>query len=421
MSQELYKLPEGWEWKKLGELITLLQNGINGSQNDDGKGVPVSRIETIQNNDIDPKRIKYIEAKESDVEKYKYNKGDLIFSHINSFEIVGKVAIFNGQVNNLIHGVNLLRLVVVDEIAPKYLYRYIESNVFRFFLEPNIKKAINQASVNQKNLKNIFVPVTSKEEQTRIVKKLDALLSRIDQATAALKHSLELTDALFASSLNQAFNPLGAPLQTDGTYQLPDGWEWRELKQLCTFENGDRGKNYPSRAHFVDEGIPVINAGALNGWNIVEKELNFITKERFDLIGSGKIKLGDLLFCLRGSIGKSALNNKLTHGAIASSLVIVRVMEALDSNYLLFYFNSPLSRFFINHYNNGAAQPNLSARSLMSFKIPVFRLEEQQQITQKLTTLQTKTQASKAALNAKLTQLEQLKASLLDAAFRGEL
>lgn len=111
----------------------------------------------------------------------------------------------------------------------------------------------------------MFIPIQPKFEQTRIVKKLDDLLSRIDQAIATLKQSLELIDALFSSSLNQAFNPLGAPLLEDGTYQLPDGWEWHELKQLCNFENGDRGKNYPSRATFIESGIPIINAGALDG------------------------------------------------------------------------------------------------------------------------------------------------------------
>ncbi|MAE35909.1 MAG: hypothetical protein CMH97_11915 [Oceanospirillaceae bacterium] len=167
-------------------------------------------------------------------------------------------------------------------------------------------------------------------------------------------------------------------------YPLRDGWSYTELASLCKFENGDRGKNYPSRDAFVESGIPVINAGNLDGRKIVEAGLNYITRERYDILGSGKVRQGDLLFCLRGSLGKCAIVSNLSEGAIASSLVIVRPSEALDPNYLLYYFNSSLCATFIERYNNGAAQPNLSAKSLSKFLIPLASQNEQKRIVEKL-------------------------------------
>ena len=87
---------------------------------------------------------------------------------------------------------------------------------------------------------------------------------------------------------------------------LPDGWKYTELASLCKFENGDRGKNYPSKDAFVNSGIPVINAGSLDGRKIVEAGLNYITRERYDILGSGKVRQGDLLFCLEDHL-ESAL------------------------------------------------------------------------------------------------------------------
>lgn len=173
-------------------------------------------------------------------------------------------------------------------------------------------------------------------------------------------------------------------------YQLPDGWNYTELAALCTFENGDRGKNYPSRDAFVKTGIPVINAGNLDGRKIVEAGLNYITRERYDILGSGRVRQGDLLFCLRGSLGKCAIVSNLSEGAIASSLVIVRPSESLDPNYLLYYFNSSLCTAFIERYNNGAAQPNLSAKNLSKFLIPLTSQEEQKYIVEKLDALLTR-------------------------------
>ncbi|MCH9814066.1 MAG: restriction endonuclease subunit S [Epsilonproteobacteria bacterium] len=73
-------------------------------------------------------------------------------------------------------------------------------------------------------------------------------------------------------------------------YALPEGWQWKKLKDLCQLENGDRGKNYPSKSAFVDSGIAVISAKDLNGWSINLDKLNYINEERYNLVSGGKIK-----------------------------------------------------------------------------------------------------------------------------------
>lgn len=158
------------------------------------------------------------------------------------------------------------------------------------------------------------------------------------------------------------------------------GWEVKALGNFAIFENGDRGKNYPGRKAFVEKGIPFVNAGHLNNGLLDLSEMNYIPEDHFHRLGLGKIKRGDLLFCLRGSLGKFALVNNLNQGAIASSLVIVRPKAGLLGTYLGYYFESPLSALEIGKYANGAAQPNLSAKSLAAFKIPLPPLEEQQRI-----------------------------------------
>ncbi len=152
------------------------------------------------------------------------------------------------------------------------------------------------------------------------------------------------------------------------------------LGDLCDFENGDRGKNYPGRKAFVDKGIPFINAGHLDNGLIDNKTMNFIPRDRYDLMGNGKIKKGDLLFCLRGSLGKYGLVSDIEEGVIASSLVIVRPKNMLDVQYLAKYFGSKLCYQMIKKFENGAAQPNLSAKSLKLFEIPLPPIEEQKRI-----------------------------------------
>lgn len=157
-------------------------------------------------------------------------------------------------------------------------------------------------------------------------------------------------------------------------------WPLVKLGEVAVFINGDRGKNYPSKGSFVKEGVPFISAGNLSGEELNRSSFNYISEERYNLLSNGKVKENDILFCLRGSLGKFAIVKGIERGAIASSLVIIRNNEKINLNFLKHYLGSPLCQREINQFENGAAQPNLSAKDLKSFKIPLPPLDEQKRI-----------------------------------------
>jgi type I restriction enzyme S subunit len=195
----------------------------------------------------------------------------------------------------------------------------------------------------------------------------------------------------------------------------------KPLGEFCSFENGDRGTNYPSKSARTATGIPFINAGHLTENGIDLETMDYISRERFDLLSNGKIREGDILFCLRGSLGKFASVGDLSEGAIASSLVIVRPEKTVLNEFVLAYFRGPLCAEMINRFKNGAAQPNLSAQSLRKFIVPFPPLPEQESIVEKLTELREETQRLATLYERKLAALEALKKSLLHQAFTGAL
>ena len=165
---------------------------------------------------------------------------------------------------------------------------------------------------------------------------------------------------------------------------IPEDWCIKPLAELCSFENGDRGKNYPSPGSFVSSGIPFINAGHISNGNIDLRQMDYITPERFNKLGGGKVRNGDILFCLRGSLGKFGLiTSAITCGAIASSLVIVRPKSSsITQEYLSSYFSSELCASMIDIWAGGAAQPNLGAQDLAKFLVAIPQCQsEQKKIT----------------------------------------
>lgn len=160
-------------------------------------------------------------------------------------------------------------------------------------------------------------------------------------------------------------------------------WQHSTLGNTCVFENGDRGKNYPSPGSFVPMGRPFVNAGHLRSRSVSFNNMDYITEEAFERLGNGKFKVGDILFCLRGSLGKFAIvGPSVLEGAIASSLVIIRPKpQFLSSEFLGIFLNSDLCSAEIKKWAGGAAQPNLGAGDLSRFELPLPSLEEQKKIT----------------------------------------
>jgi type I restriction enzyme S subunit len=152
------------------------------------------------------------------------------------------------------------------------------------------------------------------------------------------------------------------------------------LGEVARFINGDRSTNYPKGDDYVDDGTPFISATELREGRIDYSGVRRISSSSFERLRSGKIQRDDVLFCLRGSIGKIAYINDNEDGAIASSLVIVRATERINSRYLFFGLSSQAGQQAAMGLNNGAAQPNLSVGELQRIPLPLPPLPIQRRI-----------------------------------------
>jgi type I restriction enzyme, S subunit len=203
--------------------------------------------------------------------------------------------------------------------------------------------------------------------------------------------------------------------------KLPSAWEWAELSQLCALLNGDRGKNYPSKDMLSEQGFPFVNAGHIQNNGIAMEDMNFIDDRVFGLLRAGKFKVGDILFCIRGSLGKVALNTNIEIGAIASSLIIVRPHREIDAKYIQYYLQSPLSTNMIRRFDNGTAQPNLSGKDFGRFEVPVPPYREQLRIVTKIEELLSELDNGVECLETARKQFQAYRSALLKGAFEGKL
>lgn len=204
-------------------------------------------------------------------------------------------------------------------------------------------------------------------------------------------------------------------------YQIPENWCWVRLLNVANLYNGDRGKNYPSKKDYQITGIPFINAGALVDGQLEPKEFNYISEEKYNALSAGKIQCGDILYCLRGSLGKSAIVEIEGNGAISSSLCILRCTKAIDNRFLFFLLNSDIIKKQQDSAENGSAQPNLSAASVIKYMVPLPSILEQQRIVDRIESIFAKLDEAKEKAQAVVDGFELRKSAILHKAFMGEL
>lgn len=159
-----------------------------------------------------------------------------------------------------------------------------------------------------------------------------------------------------------------------------DPWEQRKVGEHCEMYNGDRSSKYPNDNDMVQDGIPFINAGDLENGVVNLHFANKITREKYNQLGGAKMRLGDIVYCLRGTLGKNAFIDNFEEGTVASSLVVIRPKN-IEGRYLYYILNSDIEYRQRIVHDEGVAQPNLSAKSVSEFDMPVPTIEEQQRIS----------------------------------------
>lgn len=205
----------GWTRVALGDAFSSVQSGKNVKQDKTGAGTPVTRIETISSGVVDSARVGWTEEQVAASDRSWMKPGDLLFSHINSPDRVGQVALYEGSPPRLLHGINLLRLRpdpnVLDSRFALHLFR---TPAFRIQVRQFVNQAVNQASISATNLKGISISIPALKEQRRIA----AILDKADELRAKRRAAFEQLDSLTQATFLDMFgDPLGNPNAFDDT------------------------------------------------------------------------------------------------------------------------------------------------------------------------------------------------------------
>lgn len=381
---ELYRLPDGWEWKKLEDIVRIgCEKGF--------KPVLINnQVPFIGMSDIDEysgRNTQYILEDNEKVSKgkTKFQKNAILLGKITPCTQNNKTTIVPNDIDGGYATTEVYALHCLEKIIPLYLNFYLRSKAVNELLVDSMIGATGRQRVPSDAVKNLLIPLPPLNEQKRIVAKLDTLFEKIDKAIALHQRNMDEADALMGSVLNEVFG------------ELEEKYGLKQIQSLFKIKSGDF---LPKKKMVEDGNIDVYGGNGING-----------THNEFNLSGENIII---------GRVGALCGNVRCVNGNIwltDNAFYISDYFEDIDKKYL----TQMLIHIDLGSSANQAAQPVISYKGISEMKLPLPPLNIQQKVVKYLDEISQKVEILKQVQNDKMASLKALKASILDQAFRGEL
>ena len=170
-------------------------------------------------------------------------------------------------------------------------------------------------------------------------------------------------------------------------FEIPESWVWVRFSDIAIFENGDRSSRYPVESDYVPDGIPFFGAKDMGERFMEYSAVRFITPQKYEELGNGKLKDGDFVCLLRGNVGKTRIykeNEKYHTGFICAQMLIIRCIESNIQEFVYTVINSPYYCRSIESKITGTAVRQLPAKEMANTLIPLPPLAEQHRIVQRV-------------------------------------
>jgi type I restriction enzyme S subunit len=405
------KLKIGWEARKLLEACEIKPQKSEAKtrlkSNDKVSFVPMENL-GINQKILIPKQ----ERSLSEVEgSYTYfADDDVLLAKITPCFENGKLGIAKNLRNGI--GFGSSEYIVFrtgNSLYNEFLYYFLSQEDFRINGAKSMSGAVGHKRVAKSFIEGTLIPIPPLPEQKRIVAILDSAFEKIAKAKENAEKNLQNARELFESYLQSVFANPG------------NGWEEKKLGDMCDFVRGPFGGSL-KKSIFKPKGYAVYEQQHAI-YDQFDDVRYFIDEKKFNEMKRFELNSGDLIMSCSGTMGKMAIvPEKIKKGIINQALLKLTPSKEISVVFLKLWMQSDNFQESLKAYSQGAAIQNVaSVKILKEIKMPVPSMNEQKRIVAKLDALSAETKKLEAIYQQKLADLEELKKSILQKAFTGQL
>ncbi|MDA3800379.1 MAG: restriction endonuclease subunit S [Kiritimatiellae bacterium] len=416
-------LPKGWKIKNLGDVCEIKpskgQVKKKLKDNDLVSFFPMTDLQVFNH---------YIKAHQtrtlSDVYKgYVYfENNDVLLAKITPCFENGKLGIAKNLKNGVGFGSSEYMVFrPTEQVMSEYIYHFLSRDYIRTDGKRKMTGAVGHKRIPVEYLatQNIIIPPLP--EQKRIVSILDEAFSVIERSRNITEKNLQNAKELFQSKLQSIFDPStssATKIETgDDTLSQSKGWKEKTFEELSSkIGDGLHGTpKYDSSGNYF-----FINGNNLNDGVIEIKENTKRVNEIEYKKHCKQLMNNTVLISINGTLGNVAFYNNEPI-ILGKSACYINFYDNIEKKYIKYLVQSPI--FFENMVkaSTGATIKNFSLKSMRNYKIALPPLLEQKRIVTELDALGTECKKLELIYQQKFDSLEELKKSILQKAFNGEL
>ncbi len=401
-------MPKGWEMKKLGEVAKAIY-GYTEKASFEEIGPRFLRITDIQDEGVNWETVPFCKITDADFNKYKLIDGDIVFARTGA--TTGKSYLVNNPPKSVFASYLIKVHINSGGLLPEYLFLFFQTKTYWDSINEGISGSA-QGGFNATKLSDLYIPLPPLPEQQRIVAILDEAFAGIAKAKAKAEQNLKNAKELFESYLQGVFE------------QLFQNRETRTISELAKVIGGYSFKS----GDFKKEGkYQVIRMGNVRPGVIRENESPvFIDSMEEKALSKALLLPNDVIITQTGTKNKRDYgftviiekDNYLLNQRIAA----IRFTDKYLPRFFLYFSWTNLfkDQYFANETGT-VGQGNVGIGAVTDAYVPFISIPEQQAIVRKLDALSAETKRLEAIYQQKINDLEELKKSVLQRAFSGEL
>ena len=399
---------KGWEVKNLKEVAETFVDGNWIERKDQSTdGIRLIQTGNVGNGFYKDRRNKARFISEETFIRLRCTEifeGDILISRLP--DPVGRACVLPTSNEKMITAVDCTIIRPnKKEILSKWLLYYTISDSYLSEIQKRVTGATRQR-ISRKNLGLIPIPLPPLPEQQRIVSILDKAFTAIDKAKANAEQNLKNAKELFESYLQGVFEKKG------------EDWKMKKLQDVAKVFGRGKSKHRPRNWEGLYNGkYPFVQTGEVRNANKYISSYD----QTYNEVGLAQSKLwkkGTICITIAANIAETAILD--FDACIPDSIIGFEVDEKkADINfayYILQFFKSELQKLA-----KGSAQDNINLGTFKHQYFPFPSLKEQKSIVRQLDAIRVETQKLETLYQKKIDDLEELKKSILQRAFSGQL
>lgn len=447
------KTNHNWQTKKLSE-VSKINYGYTEKASFKEIGPKFLRITDIQDNCVDWETVPFCKIGKDELSKYLLSKGDIVFARTGA--TTGKSFLLtNPPLAVFASYLIKLRILDLEILAPEFLFLFFQTKTYWDKIETGLSGSA-QGGFNATKLAEISIPLPPLPEQQRIVAILDKAFAAIATAKENAEKNLQNAHELFQSVLSQAVigeltkewreeqgeektksdtdlkeihlrikgreKKTSRSEETTGhgtiTKALPKEWQFTSIESLFNLIDY-RGKNPPR----TKNGRRLITAKNIKMGYLSDEPITFVSEETYrKWMVRGFPKPDDIFFVTEGhTMGFVALNTRNDDFALAQRTITLQPIVSFSTKYFFYFMMSFYFQSLVKLNATGAAAVGMKASKFRSLPLPFPSFVEQQRIVAKLDALSDEAKKLEAIYRQKLADLDELKKSVLEKAFSGDI